>query len=250
MENVICGIAKCEEDYIKDWVEWHLNLGFDHIYVYDNSDTEEMSLKNYYNNDRLTYIPLYGDNRPGLQFIAYNDFYANYKFDWCAFIDLDEYIVIPCDIKSFIGTFPADCTSIKLNWHIFGDDDLIIRDMNIPIYKGIVKRKKSHECERNGKQIIKSGLNIDIKSSHWCLGTVAYQADYKINNGKLMEYRNCENAYINHYITKTLNEFLTQKLNRTDVVFKDRKLDMSYFWYINKQTPDKLRYIEQWKKTK
>ena len=245
MYNVICAIAKCEENYIKDWAEWHFNLGFDHIYVYDNSDNDNKALKNYYNDDKLTYIPLYNDSRQGLQFIAYNDFYKNCSFDWCAFIDLDEYINIPTDIETFIKSFPDDCTAIKLNWHIFGDDDMLDRDISVPIYEAITNRKVGHSYEHNGKQIIKAGQGIEFKSSHWCQGTNAYQADYKVNNGKLFEYRLCENAWINHYITKTLCEFVTQKLNRTDVVFKNKSLDMSYYWAINNKTSDKLEWLRE-----
>ena len=40
MINVICAIAKNENDYINDWVNWHLNLGFDRIYLYDNNELE------------------------------------------------------------------------------------------------------------------------------------------------------------------------------------------------------------------
>ena len=36
-EYVVCGIAKNEDDYIEDWVRFHLRIGFDHIYLYDNN---------------------------------------------------------------------------------------------------------------------------------------------------------------------------------------------------------------------
>ncbi len=36
MENVIIAITKNENKYIKDWCHYHINLGFDNIYIYDN----------------------------------------------------------------------------------------------------------------------------------------------------------------------------------------------------------------------
>jgi hypothetical protein len=35
---VICAIALDEELYIDEWIRYHLLLGFNHIYVYDNSE--------------------------------------------------------------------------------------------------------------------------------------------------------------------------------------------------------------------
>ena len=53
--------------------------------------------------------------------------------------------------------------------------------------------------------------------------------DGKETLGKVGDLHKCNEAYINHYMTKTLSEFVNQKLSRTDACFKDRKLDMSYY---------------------
>ena len=48
---VIVAIAKFEQDYIEEWVLYHLALGFERIYLYDNEDTPIYSkiLKKYGN---------------------------------------------------------------------------------------------------------------------------------------------------------------------------------------------------------
>ena len=38
MKVVIVAIAKMEQDYIEEWVKYHLHLGFDQIFLYDNED--------------------------------------------------------------------------------------------------------------------------------------------------------------------------------------------------------------------
>ena len=53
-----------------------------------------------------------------------------------------------------------------------------------------------------------------------------------------------ETVYLNHYITKTLDEFINQKLNRNDAVFNQR-LKMNYYWRVNKKTPKKLAYLKK-----
>ena len=38
MQCVICSIAKNENAYLYEWALYHLQLGFSHIYIYDNND--------------------------------------------------------------------------------------------------------------------------------------------------------------------------------------------------------------------
>lgn len=40
MKIAIVSIAKNENLYIKDWIDYHLKLGFDDIYIYDNNDID------------------------------------------------------------------------------------------------------------------------------------------------------------------------------------------------------------------
>lgn len=56
------------------------------------------------------------------------------------------------------------------------------------------------------------------------------------------DYSN-ENIYLNHYMTKTLKEFIEQKLNRNDAVY-NQALKIDYFWRINKKTQDKINYLK------
>lgn len=245
--NIICAIAKNEQLYIKDWVEYHLAQGWDHIYIYDNSDSEGDCLSKYYNNDNLTYITrTIGMHREMLQLQCYQTFYNNNSFDWCAFIDLDEFIVLDTPLQEFLDSFPETCGAIKLNWHMYGDDNLVERDTSVPVYEAITHRLKDHYYERNGKMIIRGGIpRLKIYSNHDCHHTDRYQADHKLNNLKLFNYRNHETCYVAHYMTKTLSEFINQKMQRTDACFANRRLDLEYFWKLNEKTPEKLQYIEE-----
>jgi len=46
----ICVVMKDAENYFEEWLDYHFALGFDAIYIYDNSPTFE--LKNWYDNTR------------------------------------------------------------------------------------------------------------------------------------------------------------------------------------------------------
>ena len=45
-------------------------------------------------------------------------------------------------------------------------------------------------------------------------------------------------------MTKSLSEFVDQKLNRNDAVY-NQALTLDYFWRINKKTPEKLEWLKE-----
>ena len=45
-------------------------------------------------------------------------------------------------------------------------------------------------------------------------------------------------------MTKSLSEFVNQKLKRTDAVFGDKIL-LNYYWRINKKTPEKIEWLKR-----
>ncbi len=91
----ICAIAKDEDFFIKEWVEYHLLIGFEHIYIYDNNSSVPISntLSDYVDSCLVTVIdfPLDMDQ----QRKAYMDGLQKYGSEckWMAVIDIDEFIV-------------------------------------------------------------------------------------------------------------------------------------------------------------
>ena len=49
-----------------------------------------------------------------------------------------------------------------------------------------------------------------------------------------------EIVFLNHYMTKSLSEFVKQKIGRGDAVFGKRQIKMDYYWRINKKTKKKI----------
>lgn len=255
----ICAVAKCENDYINDWVKWHIDRGVDEIHLFDNNDLDYEPIekridKKYLNKVFITKIP----GAQKFQLSTYDKFYKENKnrFDWIGFLDIDEYVVVKKwdNIKEFLNDDKfKNYNVIKLNWHMYGDDGKVERDMSVPVYKGIVKRLKGQEYESHCKQFVRghNKYNVEICSNHYCTfdGRLPKQImpDGKPTQAKISGARNCEEAYINHYMTKTLNEFIKQKLARgTDACFPNRKIDLEYFWRINKKTTKKLNYLKNY----
>ena len=93
MKCVVCAIAKQENVYIYEWANYHLNIGFSHIHIYDNNDLDGESIADVFVGTNIENKITIHDVRGKIcmQLVVYQDCYDNEDFDWCAFIDIDEF---------------------------------------------------------------------------------------------------------------------------------------------------------------
>ena len=266
MKVYLCALAKNEHKYINEWVGHYIKLGFDKIFIFDNDDKNAPYIGDFINKEyfpQIRIINARGIHRKNMQGEFYTNFYniENKNFDWCLFCDIDEFLVGVDNIKTFLikDRFKC-CEQIRVKWKLFGDDDLIERDTTKPLlgsFKNEITYSLNNKLttriflENQGKSFVKGKLNnIIFHSVHFaekptsnlisclpsgrhCKSLVEIKEDYSH-----------EHIFLNHYMTKSLSEFIEQKLNRTDAVFSDRELKLNYFWRINKKTPEKLEYLK------
>ena len=262
MNVVICAIAKNEHFYINDWLKHHFSIGFNHVYLFDNDDPQtlfigDVILPEYKN--KVTIFNVRGIRKQWFQQECYNTFYQqyNHQFDWCAFIDIDEYIIVEetQNIESFVAQSKFDnYISIKLLWHTYGDDDCVERDISLSPLYFFKKEINPQLLKYAGKQMTRGGLDkrVDIHN-HNCFYNGQIQGQCTASGEPCMGENHaisvfghiCNHAYINHYMTKTLSEFLNQKFMRGDAMYQGRVIDDSYFWKLNRKTPEKLRYLKE-----
>lgn len=83
----ICCIAKNEDDYIEEWIDYHIKIGFDKIVIFDNNEGFQLHeiLKKYVKSNKIEIID-FKKKYNKAQFVAYNNFIKNYDFEYCAFI--------------------------------------------------------------------------------------------------------------------------------------------------------------------
>lgn len=107
----ICVIAKNENLYIKEFVEYYFKLGVDKIFVYDNNDLEgenfNVILGEYIKNKFVDIIDVRGIS--SIQIPIYNYCYRKNKnfYDWIDFLDIDEYLFIEnkVSIKNYLYNY-------------------------------------------------------------------------------------------------------------------------------------------------
>lgn len=268
MKAYVCALAKNEHLYINEWVAHYVKLGFDKIYIYDNDDIGTKDI--YKCIDRkyskyLVFVDIRGKHYKNMQGTIYSEFYEKHKhmFDWCLFCDIDEFLTGIDNIKDFLKDkrfLPYQ--QIRIKWKLFGDDNLIERDMSKPLLESFYNvitssltndLKRKNNLERQAKTIVRGHLPfVHFNSVHYaCDSRVRRLLPSCLPSGKktyslvaIEESYENENIFLNHYMTKTLSEFVNQKMNRTDAVFGDRLLKLNYYWRINEKTPEKIEYLK------
>lgn len=250
MRVELCAIAKNEHNYINEWAKHYLQLGFDKITIYDNDNLDSPFIGDYIDKDLLTKVNIInvrGIHKQFFQHECYNRFYHNNKANWCFFCDIDEYLVGIKDIKKFLSQpMFKNFNQIRIKWALFGDDDIIERDIAKPLFGAFKKIITDNKLSNQSKSFIRGGLNIKIHSCHFVSGLYSCLPNGKTCQNNKIELDNYDNqsVYLFHYMTKSLSEFTSQKINRGDAVWENRAIGMDYYWRINKKTPAKIEYLK------
>lgn len=124
---IIACICKNEFPYLKEFVDYHLALGFDKIIIADNNDRDgeryESLLESYIATETVEILDYRGEKAAQLKF--YNDIIVAGNYEWCAFIDADEFLTFSKkteykNIKDYLYSNKR-IKAYKVNWMVFGD---------------------------------------------------------------------------------------------------------------------------------
>ena len=103
MKTAICAILKDEHRFLKEWIDWHLGIGFDAIHLFEDKGSQShekicekysnVYLRRYENDDEIRQI-LSNQRNSSRQKDLYSWFAITYTtiYDWVAFIDIDEFL--------------------------------------------------------------------------------------------------------------------------------------------------------------
>jgi hypothetical protein len=266
MKTAICCIAKCENDYLLEWVEYHIALGFTHIYIYDNNDIDgeriEDILFNYVNTS-VFIIDCRG--KKAYQSTAYTEFYRKYgsKYSWIAYIDIDEFLTFSkksnfSNINDYLCQVNDNYELIHLNWMSYGDNGIVEYKNNRVIERFInplpFDMHVQYDFPENNhvKSIMRGGLNLGQDTR-----VVAHspEGNYKIcdengveivKNSYFKPY-SFDTIYVRHYTTKTIYEWML-KITKGRNVGADKNSELyriERFFKYNEDTLEKRNVIKQ-----
>jgi glycosyltransferase involved in cell wall biosynthesis len=122
LELAVVAIVKNEAEYLEEWLAFHLALGVEHFFIYDNGSTDGSAelLERYINHGFVTRIdwPIGGG-----QLSAYNHALRMFgaTTEWLAYFDPDEFLVplLDDDIPTFLGRFD-DAADVRVPRVEFG----------------------------------------------------------------------------------------------------------------------------------
>lgn len=234
---VIVCIAKLEQNYIEEFVYYHLSLGFRRIYLFDNEDvaTYDKLLEKYVKTGQLCVIHFPRNNHfvvengmsyfIPVQYLVLSIFAEQIMPDpritHIAHIDIDEFIVLKKhkSIDEFIQEYiKDDCAGIGINWRFFGSSHSK-EDPTQPVTQRFTM------CEERGNKHIKTIFRKDaFQQFSGCHTIIAKSGHIKSTDGTIIEGPYNENApinvaQINHYKCKTLAEYrYIRTRQRADIV--------------------------------
>lgn len=257
MNVCICAIAKCENLYIKEWVDYHLNLGFDHIYLYDNNEINGERISDVIDDDRVTIVNYRGRHQLSCetQVKAYNECYRTYAvdYDWIMFIDIDEFLTLNDhdNIKDFLEqSWCRKANAIRFHWLCYSDSGNLHYE-DAPVLDRFTELCSNNDVNKYYKQIYRTNLNkFRMMNVHYC----DYITGIKYPDGSDARYvlqttdSNIRHdvGFVRHYVTKSLDEFIDIKYKRRGKGSSKTRLNKDFYFRYNELTDEKSEYFDNY----
>ena len=251
MKVALIAIAKCEELYIEEWINYHLSMGFDEIIVADNDDELVLSK---FASPKVIIEDYCGVE--GVQPKAYQELFKKYRdeFDWIFFEDIDEFLVVEDgrNVKEFLSLFPSDVDCVRLNGkHYTDNDELDVIDDNYNVFDRF-KTQVEVEQDKFFKTFVNTKIGLENPKIY---GHGIYNIDLKCVNakgcpclhGKKSNKPFYGGAWYNHYRTKTIGEYIRQKCFRGGPNKNPKRYSnwQAYFKITNNLTQEKIDYAQK-----
>ena len=263
MKNAVVAIQRMEGKYIREWIEHYLSLGFDLVVICDNNkdgDTEDICeiVKDYIDDGKVIIEDYRNKIRAQMQ--CYTDMYLKYGQEYnILYCDIDEFLTLKQhkNITELIESIPSDWEAIVANWMTFGDSGQIYADYSRPVQERFteqrigVKSQYWFDDDCHVKSIIRCGLKEVKFISNPHVSTtplVTYTAAGNKTNDCPFQPIDWSVAYFKHYTTKSLEEYVTGKLQRGT---GDRSYELflqtykSRYFKINDWTEEKQQYLDR-----
>lgn len=281
----VCAIAKNENLYIREWVEWYKHLGVDAIFLFDNNEIGgeqfEDVIGDYIDSGFVTVIDRRGEEKGcvfdkegiNLQTKCYYECYENesMNFDWICFFDIDEFLTFRKNgltLKGFLRQDKFDnFDTICVSWEHFDDNNQIYPETR-PVMERFTHISK---IERYGiKSIVRTGKKIfdkTLRNMIHCFRLEGFRICYvdgtpieQFNkNGELKTWwlidkqkHLMSEIVLNHYKTKCLKEYFSRHVGRhwgTSKLFTKKSksiIDCILDYFMyNELTKEKIKFCQK-----
>ncbi len=215
----IAAIFQDEARFMKEWLDFHLSVGVEHFYLYNNNSTDDYMhvLKPYIKSGLVELIQWPGTKNRGrwthftyhVQVNAYEDAIERCEnvTKWLALIDLDEFIVPVCglSIPEILEEHFSHDSGICVNWQCYGTSNIFkIEPEEKSIKNLLYKMRKNHPKNHYCKSIVNPRRVKKVVDPHY----VEYKAFYYHVDTNKNRYHHpgsrvlIDKLRINHYWTR------------------------------------------------
>lgn len=221
----VVAVMKDERPNLTEWLDFHLNVGVEHFYLYDNgsSDGSTEVLHPYIESGKVTYSY---NTMDMCQMACYYNALTAYKDQskWMAFIDLDEFLFAPNgELKKRLRDFEA-YPGVAVNEVFFGSNGHETRPVG-GVLRNYTKRREAPD--KHIKSIVQPAHTLcPAGNPH----SFYYTAGQPVNEkkepclGPFNEPGSADLFRVNHYWVKSKEEYETKLTRgRADVPSRDPK---------------------------
>jgi len=257
MKTCILTIIKNEHQYLDEWIKYHLNLGIDHIFIFEDIDSDShknitdkygdkitlRDIRTILNVDEIEQVKQLKINKktnPQFIYIKKGILYIQNteSYDWCFVIDNDEFITLENEsdsLKDIINLY-KNYDAFILQWKCYGANGHI----NKPDYKnngviGTYKYEiKGYVPTKSLASYTKTCYNLKKyrQSFFWYTHQPSNSCNFCRTNFSKNRTTPCyDKIYIRHYITKSWEEYVWKKKTRGFLFGQIR--DFDFFFEVN-----------------
>lgn len=236
MKTKIITLVKNEQEYLEEWINYHLQLGFDKIEIYEDfGSTTHFDITQKYEKVQLSridnVIKQINDDGTASRYgklLEHCIAKSKEEYDWLLCIDVDEYLMLEdsLNLHDFLNNY-KDVYAISLFWKFMSANGKIhkCKDIVKTYTKESEKRAEFyHEC-KNFFNLKKECQLQKFHCHHCAVFTVNTLKQFVIpTNKKSLKIITYKYAWINHYITKSWEDWCDRIYKRGNLTVGIRRL--------------------------
>ncbi|MBI4806164.1 MAG: glycosyltransferase family 92 protein [Desulfovibrio sp.] len=213
----LCAIAKDEDRYLREWIDYHTMIGVERFILFDNESRIPIAetLKDYDLESFITIIPVQGK---AAQKPAYNHCLQEFRdvSRWMGFIDLDEFICLndASDIRALLAEY-EEFGGLAASWVTFGSSGHIGRPSGLQIENYTQAFEDFADVNTHVKSFVQPARTLEAVNPH----KFKYVEPYHCVNEEFtpvplsFSYNTRKRLQVNHYPIRSQQDF-EEKLAR------------------------------------
>jgi hypothetical protein len=229
----LCCIIKDENEYLQEWINYHLKIGIEHFFIYDNGSKipiwltiEKHNLSKY-----VTVIKMPGKAR---QIKAYAHCLKSFgkAYKWIGFIDTDEFIVPKLtngDFKAFLSQYEP-YGGLGINWMMFGSSGHLKRTNSPQLESFLFRAEESFRANAHIKSIVQPAFVKSVLGSHnfeYQEGKYCVNENFEPIEGPFSK-NSVNKIQLNHYYCRSREEYESKIKRGYGDTRKKRTIDEFY----------------------